>query len=195
MHAGGKGGFRRLAFDRSMRDVMDIGWKTLIPLAIALVVTSAWLGVPPALGDDDASASFPPVSNALTLKECGSCHMPYPAALLPARVWQRMMSDLEHHFDEDASLDVAQTREITRYLTDHAADSAASGPRARKWAETLGAQPPLRITETRYFGYLHDEVPSYVWKRSKVGSRARCDACHTRATEGRFQEREIRIPK
>jgi hypothetical protein len=42
---------------------------------------------------------------------------------------------------------------------------------------------------------MHDEVPAYIWKRKKIGSLANCIACHTRANEGRYGEREIRIPQ
>jgi hypothetical protein len=38
-------------------------------------------------------------------------------------------------------------------------------------------------------------VPASVWKRAKIGSRANCIACHTRAETGSFAEREIKIPK
>jgi hypothetical protein len=179
-----------------MDDGGNITWKNLALLSLALLVAGLWLGVPPALGDDESGAMIAPVDHALTIKECTSCHMAYPAALLPARSWQRMMRELENHFGDDASLDPAQASEIARYLADHAADSAAGGARARKWAESIApGQTPLRITETRYFKYLHDEVPAGVWKRARIGSPAHCDACHTRAAEGRFPEREIRIPK
>ena len=54
---------------------------------------------------------------------------------------------------------------------------------------------PLRISETAYFRYAHDEVPGSIWKRSKIGSKANCVACHTRGEAGSFREREIKIPK
>jgi len=122
--------------------------------------------------------------------------MAYPACLLPARSWTRMMRSLENHFGEDASLSPEETLAITRHLQDNAADSAYANERMRRIAGGIGLNAaPLRFTETPYFGYLHDEVPADVWKRAKIGSRANCIACHTRAETGSFAEREIKIPK
>jgi hypothetical protein len=107
-----------------------------------------------------------------------------------------MMGTLDKHFGEDASLPPAEVQEITRYLTANAADNPQATLRMRRIASGIArAAAPLRFTETPYFGYVHDEVPSYVWKRAKIGSKANCIACHTRADSGSFDEREIKIPK
>ena len=50
------------------------------------------------------SADVAPVNNQLYIKECGSCHFPYQAGLLPANAWNKMMANLENHFNSDASL-------------------------------------------------------------------------------------------
>ena len=39
--------------------------------------------------------------------ECGSCHVAFPARALPSAQWHRVLSDLEHHYGVDASLDPA----------------------------------------------------------------------------------------
>ena len=46
-----------------------------------------------------------PVNHALTEEECSACHLAFPAAMLPSTSWSRLMSSLESHFGEDASLD------------------------------------------------------------------------------------------
>ena len=40
-----------------------------------------------------------------------------------------------------------------------------------------------------------DEVPKHIWQRKKIGTPGNCIACHTRANEGRYGEREVRIPQ
>ena len=50
------------------------------------------------------------------------------------------------------------------------------------------------ISEAGFFKFMHDEVPNSIWRRQKVGSKANCGACHPRADEGRYGEREVRIP-
>jgi hypothetical protein len=172
---------------------MGLNVKNLGILLTALFASSLWLGH--SWGDGNES-TFAPVTHKATTAECAACHMAYPAGLLPARSWQRLMSTLDKHFGEDASLAPEETAAITRYLMDNAADSARANERSRRIASGIASgTAPLRFTETPYFGYLHDEVPAGVWKRAKIGSRANCIACHTRAEAGSFAEREIKIPK
>jgi len=172
---------------------MGVTFKNLGILLAALIASGTWLGTS---WGDGSPPTFPPVSNKTAATECSACHMAYPAGLLPARSWARMMRELDNHFGEDASLSPEETLTISRYLQDNAADSARANDRMRRIAGGIASNAaPLRFTETAYFGYLHDEVPAYVWKRAKIGSRANCIACHTRAETGSFVEREIKIPK
>jgi hypothetical protein len=117
--------------------------------------------------------------------ECGSCHVAYPAALLPRETWRKMMAQLDRHFGTDASLDPQSASEITRFLE----TNAASGKRAARTAGTL------RITETAWFRHEHDEVPGSVWKGAAVESPANCAACHTQADRGDYRERTLRVPR
>ena len=81
------------------------------------------------------------------------------------------------------SLDAKTSEEISRYLAAHAGRRDAPA----------GAEP--RITETRWFAREHDEVPAALWKGAAVKSPANCAACHTRADEGDYSERTLRLPK
>ncbi|MBU3739987.1 MAG: cytochrome C, partial [Rhodoferax sp.] len=120
-------------------------------------------------------------------QECAACHIAYPPALLPAASWQRLMGSLDRHFGTDASLDAASVRDLTRWLTQNAGS----------YRRVSEPPPQDRITRSAWFVRQHGghEVPADVWKRAAVGSPANCAACHTRADQGRFDEREIRIPK
>lgn len=173
--------------------MMGVTLKNLGLLLATLVASGFWLGYS---WGDSPQPTFAPVAHPATAAECAACHMAYPAGLLPARSWTRMLGGLTDHFGEDASLSPEETAAIGRYLTAYAADSANANPRSRQIAAGIApAAAPLRITETPYFRYLHDEVPAGIWKRAKIGSRANCIACHTRAESGSFAEREIKIPK
>lgn len=116
--------------------------------------------------------------------ECGSCHVAYPAELLPAPSWRKLMVGLNDHFGTDASLDAATTQSIARFLE---ANSAGSRKRAGETA--------IRITETAWFRKEHRKVPSRVWKNDMVKSAANCAACHTRAEQGDYSERTLRVPR
>ncbi|CUB06380.1 MULTISPECIES: diheme cytochrome c [Tepidiphilus] len=117
-------------------------------------------------------------------QECGSCHVPFPPSLLSAEDWRKVMGDLAHHYGDDASLSPQTAQELTDFLVQHAGD-------ARR---TQGAGDPPRITQTRWFQKEHDEVPAAAWRDPRVKSPANCGACHKRAEEGSYREREIDIP-
>jgi hypothetical protein len=143
-----------------------------------------------ALADDDEKdekeGSFllaaPP--NARWQQECGSCHLAFAPAFLPAQSWRTMMQGLDKHFGTDATLSEPEAVEITAFLVKNASN---------RWS---GAGTPLRITETRGFMEEHDskEVPAATWKRESIKSAANCAACHTDASEGTFNEKRIKIP-
>jgi len=137
-----------------------------------------------------SASSFAPYQT-----ECGSCHLAYPPALLPARSWEALMTGLADHFGDNAELSAASTAQIRDYLVSNAADHS-SARRAAAFANSVPAgQAPLRITETRYFQRKHDEVPARLVKDNpKVGSFSNCQACHRRAEAGSFDEHSVNIP-
>lgn len=120
-------------------------------------------------------------------QECGSCHVAYPPPLLPPASWQRLMNHLPTHFGTDASLEADQVKRLGLWLQ-QASQAAAS----RRTPE----QPPEdRITRTRWFAHEHGELPASVWQRTSVQRPSNCMACHTRADQGDFRERYIRVPR
>lgn len=128
--------------------------------------------------------------NPLYLEECGSCHMAYPAQLLPSESWQKLMQGLEDHFGENAELDSVTSREIENYLT-----LASASYSYKKMLRNLGSQRPLRITELPYFIHEHEEIPSkLIQGNDKVSSLSQCNACHQKAERGQFDEDDVYIP-
>jgi hypothetical protein len=136
-----------------------------------------------------------PVTNPVYRDECGGCHLAYPPGLLPADGWRRVMGDLANHYGDDASLESAIADPILDYLVANSAD-ANSRVRSRAFAVAFapGKGPP-RITETLYFQRKHDEIPQRLVRDNPgVRSFSRCDACHSGAEQGRFNEDLVRIP-
>lgn len=155
------------------------------PLAALLALSLAVAGASgPASADDDIRLFAPPPLSAYQ-QECGSCHLAYPPALLPAASWQRLMATLSQHYGSDASLDAATAKPIADWLAAH----AATGKRSRE------LPPQDRITRSAWFQREHREITPVVWQRPAIKSPAQCAACHPRAEQGRFGEHEIRIPK
>ena len=129
----------------------------------------------------------PPVTDGLVQKECGSCHMAFQPAFLPARSWNRIMNTLSDHFGEDVSLPDAQVSAIRAYLTRNAGDVTRQGI-ARKYMRWVGpGAAPLKITENPAFLREHD-FPDRVWKDPKVVTRSNCLACHAQADRGNYDD-------
>lgn len=129
--------------------------------------------VAPAMASDDDWV--PPVTDPLVQAECGSCHMAFQPAFLPARSWQVMMDGLKDHFGDDASLPPEKVAHITDYLV------------ANAGRDRTGGQAPQRITELRWFAHEHD-FPDRVWKRPDVVTKSNCIACHAAAEKGSYED-------
>jgi hypothetical protein len=135
-----------------------------------------------------------PVRHALYQEECAGCHFAYQPGLLPAASWRRLMGSLADHFGENAELNADTGAQLLDYLVANAADRVSTG-RSPGIANSLRGAAPLRITETVYFRRQHDEIPPRaVADNPQVGSFSRCDACHTGAGNGSYDEHAVRIP-
>jgi hypothetical protein len=135
------------------------------------------------------------------LTECGDCHIAYPPNMLPKASWQRMMANLDEHFGDNAELDAAKTAEISAFLERHA-DGRMKGSKGSKGSRKFGdmrrdssKNASLRITETAWFRAKHHEIPKRIVQNNpEILSFSRCDACHTNAAKGSYNEHDIRIP-
>ncbi len=114
--------------------------------------------------------------------ECGSCHIAYPARLLPAGSWRSTLASLNRHFGVDASVDPVDLKHIAAYLEANAA--------VGKMAEN---PPPAQITDAAWFRRKHRKVPAADWKSAQVKSAANCGACHASAEHGDFSERQLKF--
>lgn len=120
--------------------------------------------------------------------ECASCHLAFPPALLAAADWKRVMAVLDKHYGDNASLDDKTRRLIEEFLVKNSGDSKKVGA-----GRTAPNELP-RLTATAWFKRKHHEVAPADWHHAKVKSPANCAACHTRAAEGSYREREIVKP-
>ncbi|MBI3772148.1 MAG: diheme cytochrome c [Gammaproteobacteria bacterium] len=150
------------------------------------------------LADKDMAkggAAFGAVTDQNYIKECGSCHMPFPPGALPARSWEKLMGKLNDHFGENAELADADRKSLTNYLTANAAEHS-NGGYAQKFLKSLKAdETPLRISEIPKFVKEHREVPKRVFTaHPELKNLSKCEGCHTRADKDSFRESEINIP-
>ncbi|OED38010.1 hypothetical protein AB833_21435 [Chromatiales bacterium (ex Bugula neritina AB1)] len=125
-----------------------------------------------------------PVNHALTKEECSACHFAFPAAMLPSASWTRLMSSLESHFGEDASLDEASVAAITKYLNSNSADSSWIGNRFSRGQTNNW---PIRITETDHWLREHKNQSFKNTSSSEDIYQSDCVACHDNAVKGDFR--------
>ncbi len=172
----------------------------------AVIFTFGFVTLPVVWGDDNFNWSeikeykhktndVAAVTNAVYKEECSSCHMAYPPGLLPARSWNKVMINLENHFDDNAELDEKTYRVITKFLLTNSADKS-DYRRSKKISMSISFNDlPMRITDIPYFKHEHDEIPArFITDNPKVNSFSQCDACHAQAEQGSFNEHDVRIP-
>ena len=173
-------------------------WMQFLVLITSITSTSALLasgGMGEGGEGGGAGKQMPAVANAKWKAECASCHMLYHPALLPERSWTKIMTGVDKHFGENASLDAATRDEISRFLALNSADKQDNRRSNRINQSIPASATPLRISETRYFTSKHDEISSATFKRKSIGSAANCIACHKGAEKGDFSESQIKIPR
>jgi hypothetical protein len=133
------------------------------------------------------------VENLSYKQECGSCHLAYPAGLLPERSWIKMMNGLNDHFGENAELEQRAHAEILTYLVENSAERGSR--RSTKIAASIDTiDLPLRFTETKFFRIKHRELTEDKFKHSNVLSRSNCQSCHPKADQAGFSVYEVKTP-
>jgi len=156
---------------------------TLARIALAVAASSAVLSS----SHLAAAEHVYDISGKAYKAECTSCHIAYPPQLMSAPAWRTLMSTLDKHFGTDASLDPKAAIEIGQYLQKNASTRRTDPPAPSK-------ETP-RITTSAWFVKEHRKVTDTVWKSKAVGSASNCAACHTRADQGDFSERTLRLPR
>lgn len=138
-----------------------------------------------------------PVTLKSYQEECSACHYAYPPGLLPAKSWEKLLTEtaLHDHFGDNAELDAATLQAIRAYVLENAADKSWY-KRSRKIAlATAEGEPPLRITLVSYIKRKHQDIPEKMVKGNKdVKSLSYCDKCHTQAEQGVFDDDTVKIP-
>lgn len=157
------------------------------PIALILLVVT-FSGIVIQRAQAGGEHYYPPVNDAVVKAECGSCHLAFPASMLPARSWDEMMGDLKNHFGDDASVDAATAEKIRRYLTENAADTGGQRYGQKLMRGVSTQDTPLRITELPRWIREHREVSAAEWKSKKIVSKANCVACHADAERGYFED-------
>jgi hypothetical protein len=126
----------------------------------------------PLIAEAGGGKKVEPLTDALTLKECGSCHMAFQP----------------DHFGADASLSEKSQAHILAVLKARAADVTGM-KEGRKMAASIPAGvTPLRISEVPRWVKEHGKIQPNVWARPDIKSKANCLACHTAGEQGYYED-------
>lgn len=137
-----------------------------------------------------------PVSNARYESECSACHFAYQPGLLPQRSWKKLFEAeaLADHFGENAELPEEVRQQLLSYAVANAADNSNYKRSRKVMASTPDDVTPLRITEVRYIKRKHQAIPTeLIAGNPQVRSLSNCNACHTKASEGIFDDDTVNI--
>lgn len=160
-----------------MKDLITACLQTAISyIVIAIIYQTA---------SAESKYLMPTNAPLLYKKECGSCHMPYPPALLPKASWEEIMNGLHRHFDTDASLSQQEMEQISSWLNGNAGT----------YKRVKEAPPDNRITKSDWFARKHRKINSKEFLSPAIKSPSNCNACHKNAEQGNFDDDEVRIPK
>ena len=177
--------------------------KKSVIIALSLMVAAgAW---PAANAEDGGLTSWllsfkrfkevEPMRDEVYIEECGSCHFPYQAGLLPESSWRKLMSGLEDHFGDNAELDAEVQQQILDLLVAGSADKSHYKRSKQIVASLKQGETPIRMTETAYIRRKHHEIPDELVKgNAKVKSLAFCNRCHQQAEKGIYDDDTVEIP-
>lgn len=132
--------------------------------------------------------------NALFVSECASCHILYPPNILPQKSWVAMMSDLENHFGDDASLSEKDNQEILTYLVNNSAENSTKEVSIKilQYAQKHSDKEILAFSQTGFWKDTHLSIPENVFRQDTIKNKSNCKACHIDIEEGLIEDDKIK---
>ncbi len=105
------------------------------------------------------------------------------------------MNGLQDHFGKSINLDSKVKQDITRYLTQNAAEYTEARI-AVEILDSLSSEVPKNIADIPLIIKHHDELQPSVLKRKSVRGLSNCPACHIGVeNSGSFKDRFVEIPE
>ncbi len=173
------------------KDLASHPQSSILAAIIVIILLLAGATTIWALGRIPASGIIAMPANSTYSSECGDCHSAFHPSLLPAASWRQIMTSLDDHFGEDASLDQQTASKIASFLDHYSAEHWDT--EAANNLRHISAQNPLIITASPYWQHRHSNISDDVFKQKNVGSKSNCDACHADAQTGLFADQMIKI--
>jgi len=114
-----------------------------------------------------------------------------PPNLMPKKSWELIMSDLENHFGDDASLDVETNKDILAFLLKNSAETSTTEA-SFKFLQSIKNQDIIALSKTTFWEKTHKDVPKEIFDNEKIKSKANCKACHIDIEKGLIEDENIK---
>jgi hypothetical protein len=112
---------------------------------------------------------------------------------MPKKSWELIMSDLENHFGDDASLDEELNKNILAFLLKNSSETSTM-ENSWKFLTSIGDKDIITISKTTYWEKRHKDLPKEIFDNEKIKSKANCKACHSDIEKGLIEDENIKNP-
>jgi hypothetical protein len=146
-------------------------WRSLLILIGLFLSIGSGVGLAQSVGTVDPIAPKYQRGQEVYLKQCASCHIGIPPAVLPSQTWADLIQDPEHYGAQLPKIGEFELRQMDQYLTTYS--------RSLRQDEST----PYRIGQARQFRALHPQV-----KLPQPLTIASCASCHPQANVFNFRE-------
>ena len=114
-----------------------------------------------------------------------------PPTLLPKKSWEVMMSDLENHFGDDASIDDESNKNILAYLVKNSAETS-SMESSWNFLNSIGDKDIIAMSDTIFWKETHKDIPKELYNHKNIKNKANCKACHSDIEKGLIEDENIK---
>ncbi|HEY9626785.1 MAG TPA: cytochrome C [Coleofasciculaceae cyanobacterium] len=106
----------------------------------------------------------------LYLKNCATCHVGLPPAVMPTQTWAQLLPDSQHYGVQITPPDQVPLAIIWQYVSTYSRSNNA------------GEQTPYRLPQSRYFKALHPKV-----EFAQPANVQSCVTCHPAAAQFNYR--------
>ncbi len=110
---------------------------------------------------------------------------------MPKKSWELIMSDLENHFGDDASLDLETNKNILAFLVQNSAETSTTEA-SFKFLQSIKNQDIIALSKTTFWEKTHKDIPKEIFDNEKIKSKANCKACHSDIEKGLIEDENIK---
>jgi hypothetical protein len=110
---------------------------------------------------------------------------------LPKKSWEIMMSDLENHFGDDASIDEEANKNILAYLIKNSAENS-SMESSWNFLNSIGDKDIIAMSNTIFWKETHKDIDKELYNHKDIKNKANCKACHSDIEKGLIEDENIK---